>query len=180
MRYGLFLIGIFISFNTQIFSQNPCVISDSFLVSPVAPNNTYNPGDIITVCYTLEEFDQVGSNWFEGILIDYSSGFVANSITPSSSNAPIEVVNGSSNLSCSGNGAWNFHDQINPTSPSPNTVITLFDGVQVTNDGTQSYYPGFFFENDTPPDGNPGDDFGDNDISGCSWTFCFDLEVAPY
>ena len=25
-------------------------------------------------------------------------------------------------------------------------------------------------------DANPGNDFGDSDNTGCSWTFCFDLE----
>lgn len=35
--------------------------------------------------------------------------------------------------------------------------------------------PGYFF--DLNPDGNPGNDFGDNG-STCSWTFCFDVTVG--
>ena len=131
----------------------------------------------MTICYTLEEFNQLGANWFEGILIDYSSGFVANSIQPSISSAAIEVINGATNISCSGNGVWDFYDQFNSTTPNNGTVITLFDGTTITNDGTQTYFPGFFYELNN--DANPGNDFGDSDNTGCSWTFCFDLEVAP-
>ena len=177
MKYCLILLGVFFTFNNQIFSQNPCVISDSFTVSPTTPNNEYSPGEIVTICYTLEEFNQLGANWFEGILIDYSSGFVANSIQASNTTAAVEVTNGATNLSCSGNGVWNFHNQFNPTNPNAGTVLTLFDGTNVTNDGSQTYFPGFFYDLDS--DANPGNDFGDSDNSACSWTFCFDLEVAP-
>ena len=181
MKYQLLLIVMFILCSNQTFSQNPCVIAEDITINPTYVDNEYNPGEIITVCYTLKEWSIQGSNWFEGILISYSSGFVANSITASNISTPIEVINGANNLNCTDGGIWNFYDQTNPTTPDAGTQM-LINGVNFTNDGTQSYFPGFFYElNAATDDGNPGNDYGDYSPAGggCQWTFCFDLEVAP-
>lgn len=177
MKSRIFIALIICCTQQLIAQNNPCTTTDSYTISPVSSDNSYSPGDILTFCYTLDNFIQEGFNWFEGILINHSNGFVASSVTPSNPTNPV-YINGNPNItSCSGNGTWGFYNASNPTTPNNGTIITLFNGNTVVNNGFNNYYPGFFFEYNNG-DNNPGNDYGDQNINNCSWTFCFEIEVA--
>lgn len=144
MRYLLFIL-LFISKIT--YSQ--CVGTQTFTLNPQPVNNTYNPGQIVTLCYTLNNFTQAGSNWFEGFDLNLGSGWA--SVTPQTPPA-----------NCGGNstgGQWIWRTSVTSTATP---VVTVG--------------PGYFF--DLNNDGNPGNDYGDNNVSNCSWTFCVQLVVA--
>lgn len=126
-----------------------CVGTQSFTLTPQPVNNTYNPGQVVTLCYTLNNFTQTGANWFEGFDLNLGNGWA--SVTPQTSPS-----------NCGGNssgGQWIWKNSVTSTATPVTTVG-----------------PGYFF--DLNNDGNPGNDFGDNNSSNCSWTFCVILTVS--
>jgi hypothetical protein len=141
------------TFILSVFSLNlnaQCAGTQTFTLTPAPINNTYNPGQVVTLCYTLNSFNQTGLNWFEGFDLNLGPGW--SSVTPQT--AP---------TNCGGNstgGQWLWMTSVTSTTTP---VVTVG--------------PGYFFDRDS--DGNPGDDFGDSQSSGpCSWSFCVTLTVA--
>lgn len=133
----------------SVFSYSQCVGSQTFTLTPQPVNNTYNPGQIVTLCYTLNSYTQSGSNWFEGFDLNLGPGWA--SVTPQTAPA-----------NCGGNasgGQWTWMTSVTSVATPVTTVG-----------------PGYFF--DLNIDGNPGNDFGDNNTNNCSWTFCVQLTVA--
>lgn len=109
-----------------------CALSYTLTSSPSPINNTYAPGDVITFCYTLVEYDVLSANWFHSIVLEIGAGWDMSTLTPISSAA-----------TCDGSGGtWGYYTSVT----SDNTGIT--------------YGPGFYFDGDN--DGNPGNDYGDN------------------
>lgn len=143
-----YLISLFfISLINIVFSQ--CVGTQSFTLTPPPVAGMYQPGQNVTLCYTMVGYNQTGSNWIEGFDLTLGSGW--SSVTPQS--AP---------SNCGGNstgGQWVWMNSVTSTT----TPITTVG-------------PGYFF--DLTVDGNPGNDFGDNNTSNCTWTFCVTLVVA--
>lgn len=133
-----------------IFSQ--CAGNQSFTLSPSPVNGTYQPGTVVTVCYTMDGWNgtNFGSNWIEGFGLTLGPGWV--SCTPVTS--PDD---------CEG-------------SSLPQQWLWL---TTVTNNSnTLTVGPGYFYEGPTGPlDGNPGNDWGDFGTS-CLWTFCVQLQVS--
>ena len=119
-------------------------------LSPGPVNNTYNPGQIVTLCYTLNSFTETNTNWFEGFDLNLGAGWA--SVAPLTAPA-----------NCGGNGTggqWIWMTLVTSTATPVQTVG-----------------PGYFF--DRTIDGNPGNDFGDSQSNGpCSWSFCVTLTVA--
>ncbi len=114
---------------------------------------TYPPNTQVTVCYTLQSFNQVGGNWLEGFDINLGPGWNSASVIP---------MNPPGN--CGGNGSggqWLWM----------NSVTSSATGLTVG--------PGWFFEigQGGPIDGNPGNDWGD-DGTNCVWTFCFKVTTS--
>jgi hypothetical protein len=143
-----FAIALLISL-LSIVSYSQCVGTQTFTLTPPPVNNTYNPGQVVTLCYTLNSYTQTGSNWFEGFDLNLGPGWA--SVTPQTAPA-----------NCGGNGTggqWTWMNSVTSTA----TPITTVG-------------PGYFF--DLNIDGNPGNDFGDNNGNNCSWTFCVQLTVA--
>lgn len=143
MRFILF-ISLFWSY---AFSQ--CAGTQTFTLTPPPVNNTYNPGQIVTLCYTLNSFTQSNFNYLEGFDLNLGPGWA--SVTPQTAPA-----------NCGGagtGGQWVWKTSVTSTTTP---VVTVG--------------PGYFF--DLTVDGNPGNDFGDNNVSNCSWTFCVTLVVA--
>jgi hypothetical protein len=127
-----------------------CAGTQTFTLTPAPVNNTYNPGQVVTLCYTLNSFTQTNSNWFEGFDLNLGPGWA--SVSPLT--AP---------TNCGGNstgGQWIWMNSVTSTATPIQTVG-----------------PGYFF--DLTINGNAGNDFGDSQSSGpCSWTFCVTLTVA--
>jgi len=146
MRQILFLL---LLIPNLILAQ--CAGIPSFTLNPAPVNGNYEPGTVVTMCYTLNGWDtSFGSNWLEGFSINLGPGWV--SYTPVS--AP---------------------DDCGGVTP-PQGWLWL---ESVTNNaGTLTVGPGYFYEGPQgPTDGNPGNDWGDFGTN-CLWTFCVQLQVS--
>ena len=143
MKSFLFILTILINFIS--FSQ--CAGTQSFTLTPPPVGGTYNPGQVVILCYTLNSYTQTNFNYFEGFDLNLGPGWA--SVTPLT--APTNCAGGG--------GQWTWMNSVTSTA----TPITTVG-------------PGYFF--DLNIDGNPGNDFGDNNSANCSWTFCVTLVVA--
>ncbi|MGE0635668.1 MAG: PKD domain-containing protein [Bacteroidia bacterium] len=134
-------------FSGELMAQ--CSGTQSMTANPTPlPGNTYNPGTVVTFCYTMVGYNEVGANWIDGFDLNIGAGWAAGSLTPVSPPA-----------NCGGGGGqWVW----------ANSVTGTFSGA--------TWGPGYFF--DLNPDGNPGNDFGDQNGANCTWTFCFSLTAG--
>ena len=126
-----------------------CAGIQSFTLTPSPINGNYEPGTVVTMCYTMDGWNgtSFGSNWLEGFSVNLGPGWV--SAIPTQ-----EPVN------CSLDGTWLWVQ----TSTSASTGNTAG--------------PGYFYEGPQGPvDGDPGNDWGDFGTT-CVWTFCMQLQVT--
>ncbi|MEI7802209.1 MAG: gliding motility-associated C-terminal domain-containing protein [Bacteroidota bacterium] len=150
----VFVFSIFLFLETKnSFAQ--CAQVETYTSNPLPVNGAYPTSTTVTFCYSLNGFFQNGSNWVDGFIITFGSGWDQNSLTP------VLAPN-----SCDGMGVWGFYQSV--TSQG--------------NGGT--YGPGFFYDRYDPIfftlDGDPGNDFGDFSVTGtCEWDLCFSLTVNP-
>ncbi len=145
-------VGVQGTFNLCIRPQenaNLCVVQSNITATPPPTNGSYNPGTVVTFCYSVTDFSQQSANWFHGISIQLGGGWQPGSVTSVSAPA-----------SCDGNGVWLFVNSVS-SSATGNTVG-----------------PGFFYDSSSggPLDGNPGNNFGDN-CTNNTWTFCWTATV---
>ena len=125
------LISILLFFYSVAFAQ--CNGVQSFTLTPPPVGNTYNAGQVVTMCYTMNGYTQAGVNWIEGFDLNLGPGWA--SVTPQSAPA-----------NCGGNatgGQWVWNTSVTSTTTP---IVTVG--------------PGYFF--DLTVDGNPGNDFGDS------------------
>jgi gliding motility-associated-like protein len=129
-----------------------CVGIQSFTLTPSPVNGNYEPGTVVTMCYTMDGWNgtSFGANWLEGFGLTLGPGWV--------SCAPVSGPD-----DCGG-------------SSTPQQWYWM---VSSTNDaGTLTVGPGYFYEGPTGPiDENPGNDWGDFGTT-CLWTFCVQLQVS--
>lgn len=126
-----------------------CAGNQSFTLNPAPTNGTYEPGTVVTMCYTMSGWNgtNFGSNWIEGFGLTLGPGWA--------SYAPVSPPG-----NCSANGTWLWET----TATSASTGLTAG--------------PGYFYEGPQGPvDGNSGNDWGDFG-TGCDWTFCVQLQVT--
>jgi hypothetical protein len=114
------------------FSYSQCNGTQSFTLTPPPSGGTYNPGQVITMCYTMNGYSQAGTNWIEGFDLTLGPGWA--SVTPQSAPA-----------NCGGNGTGGQWVWMTSVTSTTNPITTVG--------------PGYFF--DLTVDGNPGNDFGD-------------------
>ena len=128
-------------------------------VSPTASHgNTYAPGQVVSFCYTVDNFDQIADNWFHGVTFTFGPGWNDSTFTVISKPSPASM-----------SGSWDYYAG-GDTSYATEQVFGagFYFG---TNAG--SVYGSFAADGD-----NPGENYGDECPSGsCSWTFCFSLQV---
>lgn len=128
MRLINVVLFVFLSY----FSYSQCAGVQSFTLTPPPSGGTYNPGQVVTMCYTMNGYSQAGTNWIEGFDLTLGPGWA--SVAPQTAPA-----------NCGGNGTggqWVWKTSVTATTPPGLTVG-----------------PGYFF--DLAIDGNPGNDFGD-------------------
>jgi hypothetical protein len=121
----------FISLMTLTHSQ--CTGTQSFTLTPPPVGGTYQPGQTVTMCYTMVGYTQAGTNWIEGFDLTLGAGWA--SVSPQTAPA-----------NCGGNstgGQWVWKTSVTSTTTP---IVTVG--------------PGYFF--DLSIDGNPGNDFGDS------------------
>lgn len=133
-----------------------CVIQSNITANPPPVNGTYNAGQLVNFCFTITDYNQTSANWLHGVIPSFGAGWDMSTFTPLSS------------TNCSGDGTWNWY----------NTNITSSATGNVTG-------PGFYYESDFGningvTDGNPGNNFGDNNAANsCDWTFCWSVRTLP-
>jgi len=134
-----------------------CVIQSSLTVNPPPFNGTYQPGQTVNFCYTISDYNQTSINWLHAVCPSFGPGWNPGTLV---------TVNPAN---CSGAGAWNYY----------NALVTSSATGLVTG-------PGWFYDsplgdaNGGYPDGNPGDNFGDNNpLNTCDWTFCWNITTVP-
>ncbi len=66
------LISILLFFYSVAFTQ--CNGVQSFTLTPPPVGNTYNAGQVVTMCYTMNGYTQAGTNWIEGFDLICGSG----------------------------------------------------------------------------------------------------------
>ena len=151
---------IFISMRTILFLLllipniilSQCAGLQSATLSPLPVNGNYEPGTVVTMCYTMNGWNgtNFSSNWIEGFGITLGPGWVSYS--------PISGPDDCSGATLPQQWLW-------------------FESV-TNNSGTLTVGPGYFYEGPTGPiDGNPGNDWGDFGTT-CLWTFCIQLQVS--
>ncbi len=159
------------AFDLSVACANNCAtcLLQSYITPSVPPvNGTYNPGQTVTFCYTITQYNEITSNWLDGVTLTFGKGWdstslVIDSLPPSCTPTP---------------GAyWGWFPQGDSsfsTSP-PGGVGPPF----------AVFGPGFYYvTSDNNPcgciDSIPGNNYGDEDAGQgtCSPTFCITLTVG--
>ena len=141
-----------------------CVLDKGFTVSPPPVNGAYHPGQTVSFCYTVFDYNISSLNYLHGVVLDFGPGWdlstlKATSIPPSCSNDT---------------GAhWGFY--LKDSSTSTNSIVP------------KTYGPGFFYEtwrghgiNSGGVDTLPGDNYGDAGVqdTACRPTFCWQITTV--
>ena len=129
MKYLILVIFFIVNF----FTIGQCNGVQSFTLTPPPVGGTYLPGQVVTMCYTMNGYTQAGTNWIEGFDLTLGPGWA--SVAPQTAPA-----------NCGGNatgGQWVWRTSVTSTTTP---IVTVG--------------PGYFF--DLSVDGNPGNDFGDS------------------
>ncbi|HYV92273.1 MAG TPA: T9SS type A sorting domain-containing protein [Chitinophagales bacterium] len=131
------------------FSQ--CATPETATRDPLPINGAYLAGTTVTFCYTIDSFEETGSNWFHGVVLHFGPGW------DTSTFQVISIPSG-----CDENGVWGFYQHDSATG----------SGLE--------FGPGFYFDRGYDLlDGIPGNnysDYGDN-CNNESWTFCFSVRT---
>src|SRR5690554_2474981 len=130
-------------------------ITGTWDITPAPINGTYEPGQVIHVCFTLNYFlNGGGANWLHGVVINFPPGWDVSTIT----------------------------NVVTPTAPGAGVWLWMPNGITATNNNAngQTWGPGFYYDANSGGgtlNGNPGDNWG---VSGSSHNhqFCFDITVG--
>jgi hypothetical protein len=94
----------------SIVSYSQCVGSQTFTLTPAPVGGTYNPGQVVTLCYTLNSYTQSNFNYFEGFDLNLGPGWAA--VTPQTPPA-----------NCGGGGGqWIWMNSVTSTATPITTV----------------------------------------------------------
>src|SRR5690606_27383337 len=91
------ILSVVIVLFSMIITHNAYSQYGSWSLSPAPQNGQYEPGDVVTVCFTLQSNPLSGANWLHGLMLDIPSGWDMSSIT-----------NTSAPPSCTGSGGGNW------------------------------------------------------------------------
>jgi len=142
MRF-LFLLILYLM---PMASIGQCILDDQLTAVPAQA--TYQPGDVITFTYTINDYQGLSVNWMHGIAVDLGPGWAG----------VVPVGNPTNN---SGSGVWLWVNSVT-SSATGNTVNS----------------PGWFYDTNSGGalDGDPGNNWGDG-LNG-PWTFQFQATVG--
>jgi gliding motility-associated-like protein len=125
-----------------------CLTQASLVANPPPVNGYYYPGQTVTFCYTVFTYNQVNTNWFHGVQLNFGAGW--------------NMVSQSPPPGCSA-GSWNYY----PTG---------IGNVNGTNWGPGFYFESNLGCNNCNTS-NPGDNYGDASASNCDLQFCWTMQV---
>ena len=152
MKKLLFFSFSFLLLNQIAFAQ--CAVSPTLTLDPIPDSTGYPAGTTVTFTLTVNGYLQLGSNWFHGVILNYSSGWDMNSLTPISLAA-----------SADGQGVWGYYD----------SCISVGSGIV--------YGKGFYYDSPNTIgsgtlDSIPGNNYGDFSVAGTNtWTFVWSINV---
>lgn len=132
-----------------------CVIQSALTSDPPPVNGTYQAGTEVSFCYTITDYNQTSANWLHAVVPTFGAGWDLSTLSTTPATA------------CTATGFWAWYNS------------------NITSTATgQTYGPGFYFETaaggGTGSDGNPGNNFGDNNGGNvCDWTFCWTISTLP-
>ena len=147
--------GIFdLCLNNFTVLEEICMLGQTLDVTPPPVLGAYGPGEEITFCFTIGGYEQNAADWVHGIVPVFGDGWDAASIS-----FPVPFP-----ASCDGSGEWGWYESVLGTSSS---AIPEPQG------------PGFFYDSNAggPFDGDAGNNYGDNNVDECTWTFCFTINT---
>jgi gliding motility-associated-like protein len=146
------------TFNMNIRNNRDCadcLISSNLVVNPPPVNGSYQPGQVVNFCYTVNDYSQINTNWFHGVQITFGAGWAG-----ISGQVPAAAIGGA--------GTWGWY-------PSCTQSIPPF----------QAFGQGFYIDldGDGNPGNNFGDNCdllgtGIPCPGPASWTFCWNMTVA--
>lgn len=128
-----------------------CMLGQSLMVNPPPASGAYLPGQLVTFCFTVNGYNQNAADWIHGIVPQLGASWDASTLAPVLPFPP----------NCDGDGEWGWYASVTGTAAS----------------ALPAQGPGFFY--DKGGDGDPGNNFGDNDgASNCTWEFCFEVAAV--
>ena len=129
------------------FDCSDCMTGSSLTVTPPPLAGTYQPGDVVSFCYTITDYEQVSSNWLHGVQLDFGAGWDLTTLTTTSPG------------SCDGSGFWDYY---------PGGATSSATGI--------AFGSGFYFDYNTAS-GDPGNNYGDYNAENCDLEFCWTITV---
>ena len=73
IKFFIFVFTILI--NSHVVGQ--CNGTQSFTLTPPPVGGTYLPGQVVTMCYTMNGYTQAGTNWIEGFDLTLGPGWAS-------------------------------------------------------------------------------------------------------
>jgi gliding motility-associated-like protein len=126
-----------------------CLVSSNITVSPLPTNGMYAPGTTVQICFHINQYNTINTNWLHGVQLSFGSGWLASSLT---TNNPSAV---------STSGSWSYYP----------------GGIGVQNG--QTWGPGWYFDynpTDGNPKNNFGD-YASGTVANNKWNFCATLKT---
>ncbi len=139
-----------------------CLVSDriSFFPLPNQPGNTYEPGQEVNICYTIEQWYPISTNWIHSVEIFHGDGWDYSSLEYTMPQT------------CNFQGYWEWYDSWQSCATGE------FYGPGFAYDSSQGLECGGF-----PYDGDPGNNWGDGQgqcesVPPIPREFCWTITVA--
>ena len=136
-----------------------CVLAASLDATPPPVSGQYQPGTLVTFCFTVTSYQQTSANWLHGIIPTFGPGWDLTTFNPLATT----TTGGGTASSCATAGTWSYYST-NVTSSATGSVTG----------------PGFYFETAAGGPGvdtNPGNNYGDFNPGNCAWTFCWQIRT---
>ena len=98
-------------------SCEACIVDSEMSITPLPVSGTYQPGEVVTMCYSILEYSQENTNWMHGLVPVFGSGWDISTFTTVSL-----PPNGSCGSGCTGTWGW----YTNVATPSDGNVDGWF------------------------------------------------------
>jgi gliding motility-associated-like protein len=148
-----------------------CMDAAHITVSPTPVNGSYQPGQVVSFCFHVDQWTNSNQNWLHGVQMSFGNGWDLTTLTTS----PPAV----STTGCTGSTSWSYYAA----------------GGDVSSASHVSYPAGFYFDGNcgnsalgSSGDGKPGNNIGDPLTNGNTgvvltpsaneWKFCWTIQVA--
>lgn len=148
------------TFNLSVHAYQDCgncLNAATLTVNPLPINGTYQPGQVVSFCFHIDLYTQIGQNWLHGIQLTFGPGWSLPSLVTFP--PPFLLDNA---------GTWSYYP------------------AGITSSANGTFWPAGFYFDDALFDGDPGNNFGDGALglagivitpSAADWNFCWNVTV---